>query len=72
MQDIRNGEFFFLSFSEETISEHDQDNTPVSADSEQFSRQERLRMLALRKHIDSLSNEVSNKESQVQTTRYNI
>ncbi|PIK58214.1 hypothetical protein BSL78_04865 [Apostichopus japonicus] len=45
------------------------DNTPVSADSEQFSRQERLRMLALRKHIDSLSNEVSNKESQVQTTR---
>ncbi|XP_071839784.1 cilia- and flagella-associated protein 74-like isoform X2 [Apostichopus japonicus] len=54
---------------EETISEHDQDNTPVSADSEQFSRQERLRMLALRKHIDSLSNEVSNKESQVQTTR---
>ena len=52
---------------EESLSEHGSDR-PSSA-KQKFSRHEKLRMLALRRHLDNLAGQVLESEHIMQTTR---
>ncbi|XP_071804990.1 cilia- and flagella-associated protein 74-like [Asterias amurensis] len=56
-----------LTGPEESLSEHGSDR-PSSA-KQKFSRHEKLRMLALRRHLDNLAGQVLESEHIMQTTR---
>ena len=58
---------YFYCRPEESLSEHGTER-PISS-KHKFNRQEKLRMLALRRHLDNLAGEVLEKEHIVQTTR---